>query len=149
MARDTDSDPHADADSAAAPDRRDGTADTPDRTGSDGAVASGAEANDRDSEPQLEDARDDDRSPSSGGGQGASSAGERCPYCGRPLRDAGIRALHVGEAHAEEWTDGEREAYERARDAEIDALFRYHVKIVGALVVLIFGLVYTYVFALA
>jgi hypothetical protein len=73
----------------------------------------------------------------------------RCPYCGRPLRDAGLRALHVGEVHDDRWTAGEREAYERARDAETDALFRYHVKVVAALVVLVFGLTYTYVFVLA
>jgi len=82
-------------------------------------------------------------------GPGSGAGGERCPYCGRPLRDAGLRALHVGEAHDDRWTAEERAAYERAVDAETEALFRYHVKIVGALVVLVFGLVYTYVFVLA
>ena len=54
----------------------------------------------------------------------------RCRYCGRPFRTERLRDLHVGEVHAEEATDAEREAYEEADEAELDELFFYHIKVV-------------------
>lgn len=56
-----------------------------------------------------------------------------CPYCGRPFRTTRLRALHVGEAHAAQWTDAERAAHESAVAAEEDDLFLYHLKVVAAL----------------
>ncbi|QIB74606.1 hypothetical protein GL213_07875 [Halogeometricum borinquense] len=56
-----------------------------------------------------------------------------CPYCDRPFRTDRLRVLHVGEAHADEWTPGERDAYESALDEEADELFLYHLKVVAAL----------------
>lgn len=73
----------------------------------------------------------------------------RCPYCHRPFTDADLRALHVGEVHADEWTDEERAAYEAAREAETDDLFVFHLKVVGALVLLFFAFMYTYAAVLA
>lgn len=61
----------------------------------------------------------------------------RCPYCDRPFVDEHLRALHVGEVHAGACSDADREAYERAREAERDDLFTYHINVVIAL-----GLVY-------
>lgn len=58
----------------------------------------------------------------------------RCPYCSRPFRTEQFLALHLGDAHAESWTESEREAYEDAREEEADALFIYHLKTVAALV---------------
>lgn len=58
----------------------------------------------------------------------------RCPYCERPFRTAQLRALHFGTDHAEVCTADQREAYERAREAEADELFVYHLKTVAALV---------------
>lgn len=72
---------------------------------------------------------------------------ERCPYCGRPLRSEHLLALHVGEAHPGH-TDGEAAAYAEAREAEDDELFVYHMKAIGAIVLLFFAVAYTYVFVL-
>lgn len=70
----------------------------------------------------------------------------QCPYCARPFRSEHLHALHVGEAHGEEYTEAEAAAYEAAYDDELDALFVYHLKVVAALVVLFFGFVYVYAF---
>jgi hypothetical protein len=56
-----------------------------------------------------------------------------CPYCERPFRTDRLRVLHVGEAHADEWTPADRAAYEAAREEEEDDLFLYHLKVVAAL----------------
>jgi hypothetical protein len=79
----------------------------------------------------------------------ARPATVRCPYCDRPFASDRLRAIHLGEVHPGACTDAERAAYERALDEEGDELFRYHVKVIAALVVLTFGLVYAYVFVLA
>jgi hypothetical protein len=59
-----------------------------------------------------------------------------CPYCGRPFASTAARDLHVGEAHAAACSATERGDYETARDAERDALFYYHLRVVAALGVL-------------
>jgi len=69
---------------------------------------------------------------------------ERCPHCGRPFPTGRLRDLHVGERH--DPTEGERAAYESAREAESDELFVYHLKIVAAMVVLFFAFSYGYLF---
>ncbi|WP_144901853.1 DUF7410 domain-containing protein [Halobellus captivus] len=53
-----------------------------------------------------------------------------CPYCDRPFVTERQRALHVGERHNA--TEAERRAYEAARDAESDELFRLHLKVIFA-----------------
>ena len=58
----------------------------------------------------------------------------RCPECGRPFRTERLRALHLGEFHPANCTDEQRDAYEEAREAEREALFVYHLKVVVALV---------------
>lgn len=54
--------------------------------------------------------------------------------------------LHLGDSHQDEWTETEHEEYEDAYKTESDALFIYHLKVIGALVVLFFAFMYTYVF---
>ena len=56
-----------------------------------------------------------------------------CRYCGRPFDTERSCSLHVGEAHADEWTEQEQIAYEDAVAAEEDELWLYHIKIVAAL----------------
>lgn len=74
---------------------------------------------------------------------------ERCSYCERPFRTERLLALHLGEVHGEALTDAERAAYEDAYEAESDELFVYHMKVIGALVVLYFFVTYAYAFAWA
>lgn len=54
-----------------------------------------------------------------------------CPYCERPFSTDRQRALHVGEVHSDR--SDERAAYERAREAEADELFVFHLKVLFAL----------------
>lgn len=70
----------------------------------------------------------------------------RCPHCGQPFPTERLCTLHLGERHRNEWTDDERERYESALDTEIDELFVFHLKVIGALVITFFGFTYTYVF---
>ncbi|PSP97594.1 hypothetical protein BRC94_09875 [Halobacteriales archaeon QS_5_70_17] len=77
----------------------------------------------------------------------SGDASDRCPYCGRPLRSEHLLALHVGEAHPGH-TDREAAAYAEAREAEDEELFVYHMKVIGAIVLLFFAVSYTYVFVL-
>lgn len=71
---------------------------------------------------------------------------ERCPYCGRPLATDHLRALHVGERHADAMTDAEREAYEAAHEQENDDLFVFHIKVIAVVTLVTFAFVYTYSF---
>ncbi|WP_152417814.1 DUF7410 domain-containing protein [Haloferax mucosum] len=66
-----------------------------------------------------------------------------CPYCDRPFRRARLRDLHVGEMH-ERRSASDEAAYRDAVKAEDEALFRYHLKVAGAL-----GVVFTALFLLA
>jgi len=56
-----------------------------------------------------------------------------CPYCDRPFAAASARDLHVGEVHDAVRSAAEAAAYERAREAERDDLFYYHLRVVAAL----------------
>ncbi|UPV76524.1 hypothetical protein M0R89_18500 (plasmid) [Halorussus limi] len=58
----------------------------------------------------------------------------RCPHCQRPFRTERLRALHVGDFHGGDCTDGQREAYDDALEAEREDLFVYHLKVVAGLV---------------
>jgi len=73
----------------------------------------------------------------------------RCPYCQRPFRDERFCDLHVGEAHADAWTEAERARYEAAVEDEEDELFVFHLKVVAAIVGVIMGYVYLYGFVLS
>ena len=58
----------------------------------------------------------------------------RCPHCGRPFRTERLRALHVGDFHADACSADQRDAYRDALEAEREDLFLYHLKVVAALV---------------
>ena len=68
----------------------------------------------------------------------------RCPYCDRRERTRELLALHVGEAHWDSATDAERYRYREAYSAESEALWRYRLLAVGALVILYFGFLFAY-----
>lgn len=72
-----------------------------------------------------------------------------CPYCDRPLPSSRLRALHLGEEHAEAMTAADREAYEAARDAETDELFVFHLKVIGAIAFMYAVFVLAYMVALS
>ncbi|MEF8773514.1 MAG: hypothetical protein V5A23_04210 [Halobacteriales archaeon] len=59
----------------------------------------------------------------------------RCDRCGRPFRSERALALHRGEVH-DDLDPGEAAAYERAREAEHDDLFFFHIRAVIVLGVL-------------
>lgn len=58
---------------------------------------------------------------------------ERCRYCDRPLPDEQRRTLHEGLVHWDRLSASERDAYERAAAAEMEAFehFRLAVLAVG------------------
>ncbi|WP_276302365.1 DUF7410 domain-containing protein [Halorussus lipolyticus] len=58
----------------------------------------------------------------------------RCPYCARPFRTERLRALHLGDVHAEECTPDQHDEYDEAREAEREDLFIFHLKVVACLV---------------
>lgn len=68
-----------------------------------------------------------------------------CPYCDRPFPDESLRALHIGDHHADACTPDERDAYDAAYEAESDTLFVYHLKVIAALILVYgaFTLLYT------
>jgi hypothetical protein len=71
-----------------------------------------------------------------------------CPHCGRPFADRTARDLHVGECHPSDRSAAEGDAYAAARDAERDALFYFHLRVVAALGVLYAVVVLLYMIAL-
>ena len=74
---------------------------------------------------------------------------EHCPYCEQPFPTERLLVLHLGEVHGEALTDAQWESYEDAFDAESDELFIYHLKVIGALIVVYFFVTYAYAFAWA
>lgn len=72
------------------------------------------------------------------------SSGVDCKYCGRAFPTEDLRALHRGQEHADRLNEDERAAYEAAYEAETDALRRYRLNAVAALVLLYFGFLYAY-----
>lgn len=74
---------------------------------------------------------------------------EFCPYCERPFRTERLLALHLGEVHEETLTDAEKESFDDAYEAESDELFIYHLKVIGALIIVYFFVTYAYAFAWA
>ncbi|WP_251341693.1 DUF7410 domain-containing protein [Haloplanus halophilus] len=71
-----------------------------------------------------------------------------CPYCRRPFAEREAHDLHLGERHADACSAAERDAYDAAREAERDALFYYHLRVVAALGVLYAVTVLLYMVAL-
>lgn len=67
-----------------------------------------------------------------------------CPYCRRPEPTGQLLVLHVGEEHWEQATERERDRYRTAYEAESEALWRFRLIAVGALVVIYFGFLFTY-----
>lgn len=68
----------------------------------------------------------------------------RCPHCDAPFHTERLRDLHVGYEHDVE-SEAEREAFEAAYRAETDDIRRFRLKVIGALVLLYFGLLFVYV----
>ncbi|MFC7078987.1 DUF7410 domain-containing protein [Halorussus caseinilyticus] len=68
----------------------------------------------------------------------------RCPHCRRPFRTERLRALHVGDSHAEDCSADQREAYDAALEAEREDLFVYHLKVVAGLVAVYAFFFFTY-----
>lgn len=69
-----------------------------------------------------------------------------CPRCGRPFARERHRDLHLGQDHPD-LDDGERAAYEHAREAETDELRRFRIVSLGMLVLLYFGFLFLYAIA--
>ena len=74
---------------------------------------------------------------------------EWCPYCEQPFQTERLLALHLGEVHEDSLTDAERETNDDAFEAESDELFIYHLKVIGALIIVYFFVTYAYAFAWA
>jgi hypothetical protein len=67
-----------------------------------------------------------------------------CEYCGQPFADERYLALHRGLDHAAALSAAEREAYERAHDAETENLRRFRLLALAGVVALYFGFLLTY-----
>ncbi|MFT4890696.1 MAG: hypothetical protein ACI9YT_001614 [Halobacteriales archaeon] len=67
-----------------------------------------------------------------------------CPHCGRPFVRERHRDLHVGLHHGDVADDEELGAVGPALDAERTELRRFRLKALIVLVVLYFGLLFTY-----
>ena len=79
---------------------------------------------------------------------GDDDAAATCRYCGRPFATPDAHDLHVGDVHADACTTAEREAYERALEAEEDEVFYFHLRVVAALAGLYTVVVLAYMIAL-
>lgn len=71
-------------------------------------------------------------------------AAATCPYCGRPFARERYRTLHVGLDHPGRLTEEERTAFRRAYREETAEIRRFRLKILALLVVLYFGVLFTY-----
>lgn len=83
-----------------------------------------------------------ERTPAGNDGEGPHV----CAYCGRAFARTDWLALHRGLDHGDRLDAAEREAYERAREAEEERLRLFRLKALGVLVVLYFGFVMAYSF---
>jgi hypothetical protein len=72
-----------------------------------------------------------------------------CPYCARSFARPDYRDLHLGLDHADRLTPAERAAYEDASETEREALTLFRYKALAALVVIYFGFIMVYAFALS
>ncbi|HKL29707.1 MAG TPA: hypothetical protein VJ898_10630 [Natrialbaceae archaeon] len=67
-----------------------------------------------------------------------------CPHCGRPFVDERQRDLHVGLEHGDAADDAERTAFGDAIEIEREDLRLFRLKALAVLVLLYFGLLFTY-----
>ena len=67
-----------------------------------------------------------------------------CPHCGRPFVDERQRDLHVGLQHGDAADDAERTAFGDAIETERGDLRLFRLKALAVLVLLYFGLLFTY-----
>jgi hypothetical protein len=67
-----------------------------------------------------------------------------CDRCGRPFTDETHLALHRGLEHPESLSESELAAYETAQQEEIEALRRFRLLALAALVAMYFGFLMTY-----
>jgi hypothetical protein len=67
-----------------------------------------------------------------------------CPHCSRPFVDERQRDLHVGLQHGDAADDEQRTAFGDAIDAERGDLRLFRLKALAVLVLLYFGLLFTY-----
>lgn len=67
-----------------------------------------------------------------------------CPYCTRPLGDEELLALHKGLDHWEQLDDAEQEAFSEAYQGETDELRTFRLKMLGILMLVYFGFLFTY-----
>jgi hypothetical protein len=72
------------------------------------------------------------------------SPSSRCDYCGHPFPTTDRLVLHKGLEHPQELDTDERDAYLSVRAEEKDELRTLRLKALGALVLLYFGLLFTY-----
>jgi len=68
-----------------------------------------------------------------------------CEYCGRPFPAADLLVLHRGLAHPDELDDAEIEQFRETYRSESDDISRFRIAAVGALVLLYFGFLFTYI----
>lgn len=71
-----------------------------------------------------------------------------CPYCeGRFARER-YRNLHLGQTHPDRLDADQREAYATAREEEVADLRLFRLKVLALLVLVYFGFLIVYAFAL-
>ena len=68
----------------------------------------------------------------------------RCPYCGRPFRERRFETLHRGLEHPDRLSADEQTAFERAYLEERQAVRRYRLLALGAVVLWYFGMLMLY-----
>lgn len=73
----------------------------------------------------------------------------RCPYCNRPFRSKQLQALHLDETHPDEISERQAEEIATAQDTEADAMFVFHLKVIGALVLVFMFFAYLWAFVLS
>lgn len=73
----------------------------------------------------------------------------RCPYCDRAFRTKQLQSLHLDETHSDEISERQAEEIATARDAEADAMFVFHLKVIGALVLVFMFFAYLWAFVLS
>ncbi|WP_158057399.1 hypothetical protein [Halorussus halophilus] len=67
-----------------------------------------------------------------------------CPYCQRPLGSEELVALHKGLDHWERLDDEERETFYDAYEDESEDLRTFRLKMLGILMLVYFGFLFTY-----
>ncbi|WP_248516791.1 hypothetical protein [Salinarchaeum laminariae] len=70
----------------------------------------------------------------------------RCPYCEYPLQTERLWILHLGIEHNSKMDEAQRARYEDEHDEETHDLFTLHVKLTVVIILLYFGLTYSYMF---